>query len=148
MAGSSYLCHRPHPFPLSSIPSLRPNPFSCSFRTMLLKCAHLLFLVSLCLTVDLTYRVQEEKSPGTYIGDIAADTHLMDSVPQQDRRLIRFSLLEPDVPDVPQLFRVAKKTASFIQPRHSMLSHYAFTIPSVTELSTWLCDESTPSFEF
>lgn len=70
----------------------------------------LLFLVNLCLTVDLTYRIQEEKSPGTYIGDIAADTHLMDSVPLQDRRLIRFSLLEPDVADVPQLFRVSKKT--------------------------------------
>lgn len=77
---------------------------------MLLHVCALLFLVNSCLTVDLTYRIQEEKSPGTYIGDIAADTHLMDSVPLQDRRLIRFSLLEPDVADVPQLFRVSKKT--------------------------------------
>ena len=58
------------------------------------------------LCVDLTYYVEEDKSPGTLVGDIAADSRLMDSIQVYDRNLIRFGQLGESV----QLFRVAKKT--------------------------------------
>ncbi|XP_014767707.1 protocadherin beta-15 isoform X2 [Octopus bimaculoides] len=48
--------------------------------------------VSLC--VDLIYHVKEERSPATYIGDIAADSQLLGSVLPGDSRLIAFSLLQ------------------------------------------------------
>ena len=66
----------------------------------------LLSVLHLCLCVDLTYYVEEGKSPNTLVGDIAADSHLMDSLPLQDHNLIRFSQLGESV----QLFRIAKKT--------------------------------------
>ena len=57
-------------------------------------------------TADLTYYVEEGKSPGTLVGNIAADSHLLDSVQAQDRSRIRFSQLGQNV----QLFRISKET--------------------------------------
>lgn len=47
-----------------------------------------------CLCVDITYYIQEGKRPGTYVGDIAADSHLMDSISSQNPGLISFSKLQ------------------------------------------------------
>lgn len=63
-----------------------------------------------CLCVDLTYYVEEGKSPGTLVGDIAANSHFMDTVPPQDHHLITFSQLQQGVPGSAQLFRVSKRT--------------------------------------
>ena len=63
-----------------------------------------------CLCVDLTYKVEEETSPGTYIGDIAADSNIIDSVPQSDHNLVRFSQLQKGRSGRSQLFQVSKKT--------------------------------------
>ncbi|CAE1303417.1 PCDHD1 [Acanthosepion pharaonis] len=65
-------------------------------------------VLSRCLGEDLIYRVQEGKSPGTYLGDIATDSRLMDSVPQQHHNLIRFNQIQQS--DTSQLFRISKKT--------------------------------------
>lgn len=54
--------------------------------------------------------MQEERSPGSLVGDIAADTHLLDHVSPQDRRLITFSQLHQGVTGSPQLFSVSKGT--------------------------------------
>lgn len=70
----------------------------------------LLSVLHRCLSADLTYYVEEGKSPGTYIGDISADSHLMDSVQSQDRSLITFSQLQKGVVGGSNLFRVTKKT--------------------------------------
>ena len=61
------------------------------------------------LSVDLTYSVEEGKSPGTYIGDIAADSKIINDIPQQDKKLITFSQLQGKV-DTSQYFQVSKKT--------------------------------------
>lgn len=70
----------------------------------------LLFVLNRCFCYDLTYFVKEEQSAGIYVGDIARDTRLLESVPSSDRRLIRFSQLLQGVVGSPLLFRVARKT--------------------------------------
>lgn len=64
---------------------------------MLVQACFLLSLVQHYLCVDLTYYVDEEKSPNTYVGDIAADTNLMDTISPQDYNLITFSQLQHGV---------------------------------------------------
>ena len=41
----------------------------------------LLCTLPICFSVDLTYTVKEGKSPGTYIGDIAADSKIINDIP-------------------------------------------------------------------
>ena len=69
----------------------------------------LLCILPICHSVDLTYIVEEGKSSGTYIGDIATDSKIMDDVSQQDKKLITFSQLQGKV-DSSQYFQVSKKT--------------------------------------
>ncbi|CAE1230412.1 PCDHD2 [Acanthosepion pharaonis] len=77
---------------------------------MLVPVCVLLSVLNRCLCADLTYYVREGKSPGTYVGDIAADTHLMESVLPQDRSRIRFTQLQPEQAGSTQLFRVSERT--------------------------------------
>ena len=67
-------------------------------------------LLHISLSVDLTFKVEEGKSPGTYLGDIAADSNVMDDVAIQDHNLITFSLMEQDGTSSSPLFRISKKT--------------------------------------
>ena len=69
----------------------------------------LLCTLPICLSEDLIYTVEEGKSPGTYIGDIAADSKIMNDIPQQNKKLITFSQLQGKV-DSSQYFQVSKKT--------------------------------------
>lgn len=64
----------------------------------------------LCFCVDLTYYVEEGKSPGTYLGDIASDSHVADKLSSQDAGLITYSQMEKSTSSTLQLFRIAKKT--------------------------------------
>ena len=50
--------------------------------------------VHLCLSADLTYYVEEGKGPDTFIGDVSADSNVMDNIPLQDYNLIKFSILQ------------------------------------------------------
>lgn len=69
------------------------------------------YIFHVCFCMDLTYYVEEDKGPGTYLGDVAADTHLMDSVLSEHQDLIHFSQLQQSVTgSSSQLFRIAKKT--------------------------------------
>nr|QBA31128.1 protocadherin [Octopus vulgaris] len=61
-----------------------------------------------CLSGKLTYYVEEEKSPGTYVGDIAADTQLLDSIPVENPDLIRFSQLQQSATSDSDLFNVSR----------------------------------------
>ncbi|GAB1604058.1 protocadherin beta-13-like [Argonauta hians] len=56
-------------------------------------------------SVDLTYHVEEERSPGTYVADIAADSKLLDNVKPSDQQLITFSQFKRKVA---QLFNITK----------------------------------------
>lgn len=75
-----------------------------------MKLLSFLTILPVCLCVDLVYYVQERKSPGTYVGDIAADTHSMDSVLPKNHNLITFSQLQQGTSGTSQFFRVSRKT--------------------------------------
>lgn len=75
---------------------------------MLLPLCVLLSVLHAYLCIDLTYYVEEGKNSGVLVGDIAADSHLLDSVPHQDRGLITFSQLQQDTTSGSPLFRVSK----------------------------------------
>lgn len=74
-------------------------------------------LVPVYLTIDLTYFIDEGKKSGTLVGDIAKDSHLMESLRQNrekgqkfKRKEITFSLLQQSTTDSPTLFHVSKNT--------------------------------------
>ena len=67
----------------------------------------LLIVFHTCLCADLIYNVEEEQSPGTYIGNIATDSHVMDNIPLKDHKHITFTQLQKGGS---RLFRVAKNT--------------------------------------
>ena len=70
----------------------------------------LFYVLQKCLCADLTYKVEEGKSPGTYVGNIATDSNVMDTVSTQDHNLVRFSQLQKGVQGSSQLFQISKKT--------------------------------------
>ena len=70
----------------------------------------ILLILQRCACLDLTYYVKEGMNPGTYLGNIAADSHILDTVAPQDRKLITFSLLQQGEQESPQLFRVSEKS--------------------------------------
>ncbi|GAB1604075.1 protocadherin beta-13-like [Argonauta hians] len=72
---------------------------------MLFSLSVLLSMVHCVLTIDLTYHVEEERSPGTYVADIAADSKLLDNVKPSDQQLITFSQFKRKVA---QLFNITK----------------------------------------
>lgn len=71
-------------------------------------CVFFVSFLHASLCVDLTYYVEEGKSPGTLVGDIAADTHLTETVSPLNRNLIRFSQLQQGATGAQQLFRISK----------------------------------------
>ncbi|GAB1603639.1 protocadherin beta-16 [Argonauta hians] len=68
----------------------------------------LLSLVRIATGVDITYHVDEEKSEGSFLGDIASDSHLLHSVPLKDHHLITFSQLQHSTTTSSGLFNVSK----------------------------------------
>ncbi|GAB1604045.1 protocadherin-11 X-linked-like isoform X2 [Argonauta hians] len=64
-----------------------------------------------CLGIDQTYHVQEEKIPGTYIADIAADSQLLNTFSSQDHNQITFNQLIQK--ETSQLFNVSKSGRLF-----------------------------------
>ncbi|XP_036365283.1 protocadherin beta-15-like [Octopus sinensis] len=72
---------------------------------MFLSLSIVLSMVHCVLTIDLTYHVEEERSPGTYVADIAADSKLLDNVKPSDQHLITFSQFKRKVA---QLFNITK----------------------------------------
>ena len=82
--------------------------FFDSFQiNMLVSVNILLIIFHCCLCAELIYNVEEEQSPGTYIGNIATDSHVMDNIPLRDHKHITFTQLQKRRS---QLFRVAKST--------------------------------------
>ena len=69
----------------------------------------LLTIIQICHSVDLIYTVDEGKSPGTYLGDIAADSKVMDDVHFEKRNLITFNQLQQGISSNSQLFHVSQK---------------------------------------
>ena len=70
----------------------------------------ILFVIHRCLCVDLTYYIEEGKSPRTLVGDIAIDLQLMDRETSQNENFITFTLLQQGVNGNSRLFHVSKNT--------------------------------------
>ncbi|XP_036365282.1 uncharacterized protein LOC115219379 [Octopus sinensis] len=87
------------------IPGVSDKPGQLHLNTMLLSLSIVLSMVHCVLTIDLTYHVEEERSPGTYVADIAADSKLLDNVKPSDQHLITFSQFKRKVA---QLFNITK----------------------------------------
>ncbi|GAB1604140.1 protocadherin beta-15-like [Argonauta hians] len=63
-------------------------------------------LMTLVLSIDITYHVKEEGSPHTYIGDIAVDSNLSHSLTHQQHTRITFTQLQRTVSSGSHLFNV------------------------------------------
>ncbi|GAB1604068.1 protocadherin beta-13-like [Argonauta hians] len=72
---------------------------------MIVSFSIVLSMIHCVLTIDLTYHIEEERSPGTYVADIAADSKLLDNVKPSDQQLITFSQFKRKVA---QLFNITK----------------------------------------
>ncbi|CAI9733445.1 protocadherin beta-15-like [Octopus vulgaris] len=63
-------------------------------------------LITLVLSIDITYHVKEEGRPHTYIGDIAVDSNLSHPLTHQQHTLITFTQLQRTVESGSHLFNV------------------------------------------
>ncbi|XP_029644820.2 cadherin-related tumor suppressor-like [Octopus sinensis] len=63
-------------------------------------------LITLVLSIDITYHVKEEDRPHTYIGDIAVDSNLSHPLTHQQHTLITFTQLQRTVESGSHLFNV------------------------------------------
>ncbi|XP_036355028.1 protocadherin 18-like isoform X1 [Octopus sinensis] len=61
-----------------------------------------------CRAVDLIYHVEEEKSPDSYVGNIASDSKLLESIPSEEHNLVRFHQLHQRQTGNDNLFTVSK----------------------------------------
>lgn len=66
--------------------------------------------IQCCLCVDLIYYVEEGKKTNTLIGDIAADSKLLNSISAEETDLIRFTQVGQGLTDGSSFFRVSKKS--------------------------------------
>ncbi|GAB1604153.1 protocadherin beta-16-like [Argonauta hians] len=66
--------------------------------------------VQLVLCVDLIYYIEEGQDPNTYLGNIAEDCKLLNTISAQEKDLVRFSQIGHDLMDGSHLFRVSAKT--------------------------------------
>ncbi|GAB1603901.1 protocadherin beta-15-like isoform X4 [Argonauta hians] len=71
-------------------------------------CVILIYLHT-CISEDFTYHIREGESPGTLLGNVAIDTHLMDNISSKEHSIIKFSHLEKEIGSSSQLFNVSKR---------------------------------------
>ncbi|GAB1604379.1 protocadherin beta-2-like isoform X1 [Argonauta hians] len=82
-------------------------------KKMIIQVCTFLLLAKACICVYLTYQVEEGQNPGSYIGDIAADTHLTNGVPMKDQKMFWFRQLQRGggrggAESEPSLFNISK----------------------------------------
>ena len=77
---------------------------------MLIQVYVLMAVLHIYLCVDLIYYVEEGKSPNTYLGDIAEDSHLMDDITLKEQKQVTFSQLQKGVSGNSKLFHISKNT--------------------------------------
>ncbi|GAB1604337.1 protocadherin alpha-6-like [Argonauta hians] len=72
-------------------------------------CIWILVFIKLVWSVDVTYHVKEEQRAGTFIGDIKADTSLLDSILRSNHKPITFNQLYGRLNGTAQLFNITNK---------------------------------------
>ncbi|GAB1610348.1 protocadherin beta-16 isoform X1 [Argonauta hians] len=75
---------------------------------ILIESVLLVTCLTCCYSIDLTYHAEEEKYSGSYLGDIAADSHLRDTFAFQHLSLVTFNQLKTHREGKHQLFNVTK----------------------------------------
>ncbi|XP_029645575.1 protocadherin beta-13-like isoform X1 [Octopus sinensis] len=73
---------------------------------MMLKFCVVLFILGESLSVDVIFHVPEGHSPGTFIGNIADETHFLDSMPPQEHGSVTFSQLHESISEDFELFNI------------------------------------------
>ncbi|GAB1604048.1 putative protocadherin beta-18 [Argonauta hians] len=68
----------------------------------------LIFIGSYSVTIDLTYRIEEEMPSSSYIGNIAEDSNIIHELGSQDLSSISFNQLQQTMIDTPSLFNVTR----------------------------------------
>ena len=79
-------------------------------KNMFIQVSLLLYASISCLAADLTYNIEEGKSQGTLVGDIATDSYILKDIPSQQHKLITFSQLQKAGTGSSKYFHVSKKT--------------------------------------
>ena len=77
---------------------------------MLLTAYILLSILQLFLCTDLTYYVEEGKSPGTYLGDVGTDSEVIKDGISEKGSQITFSLLQQSLLGTSPMFRISEKS--------------------------------------
>eukprot|EP00106_Octopus_bimaculoides_P009163 XP_014776605.1 PREDICTED: protocadherin-19-like [Octopus bimaculoides] len=77
-------------------------------ENMLTEVSLLLLILETSLCADRVYRIEEENDPGTFVGDIAADTKLLGIISPKDDSNIWFSQLHQENTNTSKLFNVTK----------------------------------------
>ena len=70
----------------------------------------LLSVLHISSCVDLIYHIEEGKSPGTYIGDLATDSQVKKDISPEEEDLIQFNLLLQAETGSSPLFHISKKS--------------------------------------
>ncbi|XP_014772752.1 protocadherin gamma-B7 [Octopus bimaculoides] len=83
---------------------------------MLFKISLMLYVIQSCACVDLVYVVEENQIPGTYLGNIAEDSHILKKLSVKDRSQVRFSLLQ-EANENSSLFNVTEFTGKLYTTR-------------------------------
>ena len=65
-------------------------------------------LINICASIDLTYYVEEGKNPGTYLGNVAIDSHVIKDISSQDVHLISFGILQKGAAATSPLFKISE----------------------------------------
>ncbi|GAB1604378.1 protocadherin gamma-B4-like isoform X4 [Argonauta hians] len=77
--------------------------------TYLIQATLVLVFANISSSVDISYDVEEAARKGTFIGDVAADTQLLNSFPLREHRLVTFNQLQPKTfTTATRLFNVSK----------------------------------------
>lgn len=83
---------------------------------MLFKISLILYVIQSCACVDLVYVVEENQIPGTYLGNIGDDSHILKKLSVKDRSQVRFSLLQK-ANENSSLFNVTELTGKLYTTR-------------------------------
>ncbi|GAB1610342.1 protocadherin gamma-C4-like [Argonauta hians] len=80
----------------------------CVWNTYLLVVNILTILLHSCVCVDLSYHVEEENSPFTFVGDIAADTQMGETGSLLENSFITYNQMQQQWTENSNLFNVTK----------------------------------------
>ncbi|GAB1604372.1 hypothetical protein Ahia01_000718600 [Argonauta hians] len=79
---------------------------------MLFKISLIIYIIQCCVCEDIVYTIEENKAQGTYVGDVAVDSRILETIPVSEKAQLqfRFDILKEDLNGNSTLFTVAEFT--------------------------------------